>query len=465
MLALARQAAGIAVDRWSRLPEEDAWDGEFSRDLSERLAEDAPEDGRPAAEVLERAARDILPIGLRLDHPRCFAFIPTAPTWPSIVADFMASAYSVNACTWLVASGASQTELVVVDWFRRWIGYPEGAGGLITSGGSAASLNALVVAREAAGYPENATVYMSDQSHGAIIRAAATIGIRRERIRIIPSDDLFRIDMDALARSVAEDRAAGANPIAVVATAGTSSSGAIDPLEAMADFCGAQGIWLHVDAAYGGFALLAEKGKQALRGVEKADSIGLDAHKWFFQPYEAGGLLVKDERKLVQAFGVRADVLQDTIWGKNHPNFSDRSFEVSRSFRAFKIWMSVQTFGLRAFRGAVSRAMELAERAEGFVQASPVLEMSTPLSLSIACFRVNPVDANLDEATIEDANRTVLARVFWEDRAFISSTILHGTFCLRLCILNDRTSWEDVRKTLEVIERFGREYLDRVSQQ
>ena len=457
MLDLARRATELLVERIETLPGEGAWDGDFQQELEKQLMEAPPETGRPAAEVLERAARDILPFSLRLDHPRSLAFVSTSPTWPGVLADFMAAGYTINQCTWLVASGPSQLELVVIDWFRRWIGYPEGAGGLFTSGGSAASLDAFVAAREAAGHPDSATVYMSDQSHSAHVRAAKIIGIRPERIRLLPSDARFRLEIGELERAVNEDRAAGLHPIAVCANAGAVSTGAIDPLGEMADFCEAQGIWLHVDAAYGGFAAVTERGKELLRGMERADSIGMDAHKWFFQPYEAGALLVKDVSTLEKAFAVRHDILQDTIWGANHPNFSDRGLQLSRSFRALKVWMSVQTFGMAAFRRAVSKGMELAERAETYVRESPVLEMLTPVSLGIVCFRVNPGDADLDENALEEVNRSVLARIFWDDKAFVSSTLLKGKFALRFCISNHNTTWDDVRETLETIERFGEE--------
>ena len=439
------------------LPAENAWDGEFKQALDDQLMADPPEAGRPAVEVIEQAAREILPFATRLDHPRCFGFVPSAPTWPGVLADFMAAAYNINAFTWLVASGPSQVELVVIDWFRRWLGYPESAGGLLTSGGSAASVDAFVAAREAAGHPERATVYMSDQSHSAHVRAARIIGVRPECIRLLPSDDRFRLDLDLLARAVADDRAAGFNPIAVCANAGASSTGAIDPLPAVADYCAAEGIWLHVDACYGGFAAVTERGGRLLNGIERADSVGLDPHKWFFQPYEVGALLVKDSRTLDQAFAVHHDILQDTVWGANHPNFSDRGLQLSRSFRALKVWMSVQTFGMAAFRRAVAKGMELAVSAEEYVRESSILELLTPVSLGIVCLRVNPAASDLDEAALEQINRTVLSRIFWEDRAFLSSTLLHGTFALRLCIINHTTTWDDVRETLETAERFGRE--------
>ncbi len=457
MLALAGKAAELAVARIEGLPRENAWDGEFKEGLERLLLEQPPEDGRPAEEVLRRAVDDILPMTTRLDHPRCFGFVPSEPTWPGVVADFLASAWNVNACTWLVASGPSQIELVVLDWFRRWLGYPESAGGLLTSGGSAASVDAFVAGREAAGNPERPSVYMSDQSHSAQARAAVIVGVRPEGIRMVATGGEYRLDMKALARAVAEDRAAGFQPMAICANAGSSSTGAIDPLQEMADFCEAEDIWLHVDAAYGGFAALTPNGARLLAGIERADSIGLDPHKWLFQPYEVGCLLVKDAGKLEDVFAFGTTVLQDTIWGANHPNVNDRGLQLSRSFRALKIWMSIQTFGMSAFRRAVSKGMELAGRAEDYVRRSRTLELLTPSALGVVCMRVNPTDADMDEEALEEINREVLARLFWDDRAFVSSTSLHGTFSLRLCIVNHSTSWDDVRETLEAMERFGEE--------
>ncbi len=459
MLELARRAAELVVQRIENLPGEGAWEGEFRLELEDQLLKDPPEDGRSASQVIEQAAHKILPIALSLDHPRCFGFIPSQPTWPGVLADFMVAGFNINQSSWLISSGPSQLELVVIDWFRRWLGYPESAGGLLTSGGSAANLDALVAAREAANNPERTSVYMSDQSHSALVRAARIIGVRPECIRMIPTDEHFRMDMDALVETVAEDRAAGLSPIAVCANAGTSSTGAIDPLEAMADCCEAQNIWLHVDAAHGGFAIVAEEGKRLLRGIERADSIGMDAHKWFFQPYEVGGLMVKDVRTLERTFATKHDILQDTIWGAGHPNLSDRGLQLSRSVRALKIWMSVQTFGMAAFRRAVSNGMELAHRIEKYIEESPVLEMLTPAVLGIACFRVNPANIDLGEDVLEEINRTILVRIFWEDRAFISSTLLHGTFALRMCVINYSTTWKDVRETLETISKFGAESL------
>ncbi len=457
MLELANKTAELLVERVKNLPEMTVWEGEFRPVLEEQLLEDPPENGRPAEEVIEQTVRNILPVALRLDHPRCFGFIPSAPTWPGVLADFMVAGYNVNQGFWLTASGPSELELVVIEWFRNWLGYPKGAGGLLTSGGSAASLDAFVAAREAAGHPERPSVYMSVQSHSAQIRSARIVGVRQNSIRLIPTDRHYRINLDALAKAVAEDRAAGFRPIVVSANAGTSSCGAIDPLEALADYCQDEKIWLHVDAAYGGFSIITNEGRELLQGIERADSIGLDAHKWLFQPYEVGCLMVKDLGTLERVFSVRHDILQDTIWGADYPNFSDRGIQLSRSVRALKIWMSIQTFGMAAFVRAVSQGLNLAKRAEKFIEDSSILQMLTPAMLGIVCFRVEPADKVFDEESLEQINKDVLSRIFWGDRAFVSSTSLNGQFTLRMCIINYNTTWKDVHETLTVIVEYGKE--------
>ncbi|MDX1647779.1 MAG: aminotransferase class V-fold PLP-dependent enzyme [Longimicrobiales bacterium] len=462
MTELGDLATRLIVERISRLRSEPAWKGASRSELESAMREDPPEEGRPAEEVIRRAASQILPVAGRVDHPRFFAFVPSAPTWPGVLADYMAAGHNVFQGTWLGASGPSQLELVVLDWFRQWIGYPESAGGLFTSGGSAASLDAFVAAREHAGAPQGATVYMSDQSHTALVRAATIVGVRPENVRSVPSDDHFRIDLDALRGMVAEDRAAGLSPIAVCANAGATNTGAVDPIDSLADFCADEDLWLHVDAAYGGFAVVTERGKRRFRGLERADSIAMDAHKWFFQPFEAGCLMVRDLRRLETAFSVRPEYLQDTEWGREHPNFGDRGLQLSRAFRALKVWMSVQTFGMVAFRRAVERGMVLADRAEAYVRASETLRIANPASLGVVCFRVHPRGTDLDVEGLEEINERVQQRIIDTGTAMMSSTRLRGIYSLRLCILNHNTTWSDVEGTLQAVERFGVEEIGRV---
>lgn len=457
MRELASKATEVLINRIESMGSSKAWDGEFREILERELGGPPPENGRVADEVLNQIVQGVLPYGAQLDHPRFFGFVPSSPTWPGIIADFLASGFNANTCSWLVSSGTSHLELVVLEWLRDWIGYPKTAGGLLTTGGSAASVEAIVAARDASGHPARPVIYMSDQSHSALIRAAFIAGVRREHIRLVSTGDDFRIDMSELRQQVYHDRASGLQAVAVCANAGTTSTGAIDPLPALAEFCEAEKIWFHVDAAYGGFALLTADGKTRLDGIQRADSVGMDAHKWFFQPYEVGALIVKNGQSLENTFAIRHDALQDTVWGTNHPNFSDRGLQLSRSPRALKIWMSVQIFGVARFRAAIQNGLDLAIRAAEYVESEPVLELMTPVSLGIVCFRVTSDGA--DEKSLEEINRKVLAHVFWDELAFVSSTNLKGKFSLRLCILNHTTTWQDVQRTLDLIVQLASKTL------
>jgi glutamate/tyrosine decarboxylase-like PLP-dependent enzyme len=459
MRALAERAAELVIARLEGLREEAPWRGATRAALEPLLREPPPEQGRDPVAVLERAVRDVLPVAARVDHPRFFAFVPSAPTWPGVVADFLAAGFNTFQGTWLGSAGPSQLELVVIDWFRQWMGYPTGAGGLFTSGGSAAILDALVAAREYHGAPERPAIFMSDQGHSALERAARIIGVRPDGIVRIPADDGFRLPVGALRQSVAQARARGYAPIAVCANAGTTNTGAVDPLAEIAAFCAQERIWLHVDAAYGGFAVLCERGRELLRGLELADSISLDAHKWLFQPFEAGCLLVRDIARLERAFSIQPDYLQDTRLGMEQVNFADRGLQLTRSFRALKVWMSIQTFGMAAFRRAIAHGIELADRAGDYVRESDTLEMLSPPSLGILCFRVRPAGSALAAASLDQLNERVQASVIESGTAMLSSTRLRGVYALRLCIMAHHTTWADVRATLAAIELYGRKLL------
>ena len=455
MRRLADAATTSLIARLEGLRDEAPWRGATRSALEAILREPAPELGQDPLAVLERAVRDVLPIAARVDHPRFFAFVPSAPTWPGVIADYLAAGFNTFQGTWLGSAGPSQLELVVIDWFRQWIGYPETAGGLFTSGGSAAILDALVAAREQAGSPERPAIFLSDQTHSAIERAARIIGVRKEGIVVIQSDEGYRLPVESLSLAVAKARQEGFTPIAICANAGTTNTGTIDLLAEIADFCSAQKIWLHVDAAYGGFAVLSERGRRMLAGIERADSISLDAHKWLFQPFEAGCVLVRDVATLVRAFSVNPDYLQDTKLGMEHVNFADRGYQLTRSFRALKVWMSIQTFGLARIRAAITRAIELADEAGRLVARTPGLELLSPPSLGVLCFRYRPQGVEWSPSRIEKLNEALQARVIESKTAMISSTRLRDVYSLRLCIMSHQTTWDDVRATIERISEVG----------
>ena len=450
MLDLGQKALELLVERTESLPGENAWEGEFRQVLEDQLIEDPPEDGRPAAEVTERVAREILPYATRLDHPRCFGFVPSSPTWPGVVADFMASGYHINQCTWLVASGPSQLELVVIDWFRRWLGYPEGAGGLFTSGGSAASVDAFVAAREAAGHPERATVYMSDQSHSALSRAAMIVGVRRECIRMVPSDAHFRMDMEALATVVAADRDAGLSPIAIAANAGTTGTGAIDRLEEMADFCAAEGVWLHVDAAYGGFAVVTERGKRLLRGIERG-RLHRARCTQVVLPALRGGLPAGEGTRTRSRThsGSGPTSFRTRCGGTNHPNFSNLGLQLSRSVRALKVWMSVPDLrdGLRSGE-RWRRGMGAVRSGRG---VRPCESGPGASEYAHAGDRVLPLQSGAERArTRRRSTRStgaVLARMFWgRPGVHVVDAVARNVRAQNVHRPTTPPTWDDVRE-------------------
>ena len=461
MRRLGHLVVDRVVDRWAGLREDRAWDTADRVHTEALLREAAPDSGRDPEEVLERALRDILPYAGRIDHPRFFAFIPSSPTWPSFLAHMLTSGFNVFQGTWLESAGPSQVELVVLDWFRDWLGMPETAGGLFTSGGSAATLNAMVAARHAAGNDERLVLYESDQCHASVHRAAHICGFRHDNLRHVPTDDHYRLDVDALEQLVRGDRRDGRTPFMVSANAGATNTGAIDPLDGIADLCEREGLWFHVDAAYGGFAVLDESTRPELKGIERADSIVLDPHKWLFQPYETGCLMVRDAALLRDAFRIMPEYMQDTDMTLEHVNFADRGLQLSRSFRALRVWMSVQMFGLDEFRVVIRRALELARRAEACIRESAQLELLSPASLGVVCYRYHP--PGVGPAMLASLNREIQAEIVESGFAMVSSTRLQGDYSLRLCILNYRSTWEDVRATLGRVEEIGHRRMKAVA--
>lgn len=435
------------------------------------LEEPPPLRANPPLAVLRRVGRQIMPYTLSPHHPRFFAFIPSGAAYPGVLADFLASGFNVFAGTWMEASGPAQVELSVVDWFRRWLGMPAAAGGLMLSGGSAANLHALVAARETLlsrlprRQQQRAVIYASDQTHSSIARAARVLDFPAERLRRIDTDSAYRMRLDSLKAAIDRDRRRGLIPFCVVANAGSTNTGSVDPLPALARLCRRERLWLHADAAYGGFAVLTRRGHALLRGVGRADSVTLDPHKWLYAPFEAGCVLVRDRRLLRRAFAGHAEYLQDIRARQEEINFYEYGTQLTRSFRALKVWMIVQTYGTRRLAAAIDRALDQARRAEAWLAGRPAFEILSPAALGIVCFRhlgngprpgrepAPPPRRGLSgETPLRRLNEEIVRRVRERGRSFFTSTELRGRYALRLCILGHRTQWGDVRETLEEID-------------
>ena len=400
-----------------------------------------PETPGDAGTELARLFEQVLPWGQRADHRRFFARVGSPSNYVGVLAD--AAAAGVNAFTgsWTGGSGPSAVELTVLEWLRDWCGMPEGTTGVLTSGGSIASLAAFAAARQArlGGPRGTGVVYVSDQTHASLPRAVALIG---ERTSVLASDERQRLPVEALRRAVAEDRERGLDPFCVAATAGTTSTGAVDPLRELHAACEELGLWLHVDGAYGAPAALTDAGAAALDGLGLADSLVIDPHKWLFQPYEIGCVLVREPGLLEQVFSLEGAYLRDTMGGT--VNFRDRGPELTRGARGLKLWLSVRTFGLAAFREAIAHGIALAEHAEAQLRARPGWEVVTPAQLGIVTFRRDGLD--------DDGHTRLSAATVQDGYAAPSTTVVGDRVVLRLCTINPRTRFEEVDATLDRME-------------
>ena len=412
-------------------------------ELRARLGGPPPGEPREWGEVLEQLAGEVLAPMSRLAHPGYFAFIPASSTFPGALGDLIASALDIDVGSWMSAAGTSQLELTVLDWFKDWLGFPPTAAGVLVSGGSAANITALGCAREALLGPmsDRVVAYAADQTHSSIARAARLLGFRPDQVRILPTDADHRMRADALMGTIDADIAAGLQPLIVAANAGATNTGAVDPLAELAAICGERGMWLHVDAAYGGFASLTARGRAALAGIELADSVTLDPHKWLYQPIECGCLLVREGGLLADAFTINPDYLAD--YKSEAVNFADLGLQLTRAARALKIWLSFNYYGADAFRAAIDRALDLALMAEAYVHESEALELLSPASLGIICFR-RRFDGVADEPTLERLNAELVSAFEATGRGLLSSTRLHGTYGIRLCVMNHTSGPADV---------------------
>jgi aromatic-L-amino-acid decarboxylase len=460
MRALGYRVVDILVDHLTALPGKPVTRKADRAGLEARLREPLPECGAAPLAVLDQVEQDVFDNIMHLDHPRFFAFVPSPGNFVGAMADALAAGFNVFAGTWLEASGPAQIELVAIDWLRQACGLPDSAGGLFVSGGSMANITALVVARHVKLGRRDAdgVVYCSDQTHSSIERGMRVLGFRDDQLGRIPSDEGFRLDVPALRRAVEADRSAGRVPFCVVANAGTTNSGAIDPLPVLAAFCRQEGLWLHVDGAYGAAAALCERGCDLLHGLGEADSLALDPHKWLFQPYEIGGVLVRQARWLRETFHILPEYLADIEGQAGEVNYCDRGIQLTRGFRALKLWMSLKVFGAAGFRAALNRGFELAETAEAAARELPDWEVVTPAQLGIVTFRYAPPGVAAEE--LDRLNQALVDGMIADGFAMVSSTVLRGQTVLRMCTINPRTTAGDVRETLMRLDGIGRGMRD-----
>ncbi|AHG92682.1 Pyridoxal-dependent decarboxylase (plasmid) [Gemmatirosa kalamazoonensis] len=460
--ALGAEVVALWAELLERLPAMPVAGRASVADVRAAVVRAVPEEPLAPEELVAALRTIALEHATYTGHPGFMAYITGAGTVPGAAADLIAAVLNQNVGAWRLAPAATEIELHLGRWFASRLGLPSTAGGYVTSGGAMAAFIGLKAARDArAGWRIRElgtrggpplTLYASSQAHDVNTRAADMLGLGREAVRVVPCDGELRMRVDALRACVARDVRNGYQPVAVVATAGTVSTGAIDPLDAIADVCAEHRLWMHVDGAYGGAAALTDALRPRFRGIERADSVAFDPHKWLYTPHSGGVIVVRDMQTLADAFSMEPSyVYEDKELTGRGVDLYGLGPQFSRGFQALKIWMSLLAHGWSAYERRIAHDVALARRLHDRVVASPVLEpVGPPPTLSIACFRYVPRELRdrRGEAQAEDYLNRLNARLMTElqlgGRVFPSNAVIDGRFALRACIVNFRTEAADI---------------------
>lgn len=444
---------------------------EATEEIRGRVDSQLPEEGQEPEGILDALRRDLLPLSTYNAHPRFFSYITSSPNPMGVMGDFIASAFNQNVSLWRAAPMATAIELQTVDWLRQILGMPDGTEGVFSSGGQTANVIAHNVIRDArAGWdvrayglrgPDGNTprlaIYVSDQAHYCHEQAMDVLGLGRESVRSVASDEFYRMRTDALIQMVNEDRANGVTPLAIVATAGTVGTGAVDPMGDILRVARGEDIWLHVDGAYGAFAILAASAPKELSVMREADSIACDPHKWLYAPIGAAVTLIRHKGMLESSFQFRPPYLLQTD-EPGRVDIVDRSPENTRPFRALKVWLALQAYGLDGYSRMIERNIRLGAYLEGLIRDEPGLRVAAKRELSIVCWRVEPEGVDLTDEESETLQSRVIVELEKNGAGFVSQAHLRdGRRAIRACIVNFRTQPDDLKVLSETSARLGRE--------
>lgn len=457
-----QEAVKIVADHIQNIAESPVIPEISPKELYAKIPHTLPMEGVGIEQTLAEFRETIVPYSTRIGHPRFLAWIVTSPAPAGTIGEILNIGLNQVPLAFKGSPSASITEDIVLQWFGQLFGYPQGHGGVLVSGGTMANLTALTVAREvhAPGAMQTGlqqvekplVIYVSDQGHMSVERSAGMLGIGAQWVRKIPTDANFRMRLDALEAQVIEDREAGYQPFCVVAQVGAVNTGAIDPLMKIADFCSIEGLWFHVDAAYGGGAILAENGREWLKGIERADSIATDPHKWFFIPVEAGCTLIRNREQMYNTFKAKAGYLGEEVV----TDYMNYGFQLTRASRALKIWFAFRSYGLARIGEIIEGNIALAKECAAKLARKPHWEVLAPVELSIVCFRYIP-KTPLTASELNALQYQILDQLERSGIAFLTPAVLRGHVCLRICFANHRTTSEDLDLLLQAIETIAEE--------
>ena len=465
MRALGHQMIDDLFDYWQSIREQKIW-RPIPEEVKDFLNLPIPENGQPAEEVYADFKNYVFPYNKGNVHPRFFAWIQGTGTPMGVLADLLASGMNPN--TTIGEHSAMYVDRQVVNWCKQLMNFPAEASGILVSGGSMANITALTVARNSFGEEKirqrglkaasaQLVLYCSVETHSCIQKAAEIIGLGSEAVRKIGVDDQFQMDVLELESQIQDDLNQGLLPFCVVGTSGTVNTGAIDPLEELLAISKKYGLWFHIDGAYGALAKLDPAYSSRLKAIESADSLAFDLHKWLYVPYEVGCTLIRDADKHREAFAITPNYLLQESRGLSGglDSINNYGFELSRGFKALKIWMSLKEHGREKYANMIAQNNQQAAYLASLVEGHPDLELMAPVSMSITCFRM--IKPGLDESQLKALNREILLRLQEEGIASPSSTILNGKYTLRIANVNQRTRMEDMDILVREVVRIGKE--------
>jgi aromatic-L-amino-acid decarboxylase len=461
------EAADFCIQAMRDVRERPVWQP-MPADQKARLTENAPTHGQPLPETLAQFEEAIFPYGTGNTHPRFFGWVHGSGNLPGVLGEMLAAFMNCNVGG--RDHSAATLERQIVAWCQEIFGFAPSGSGILTSGTSMGTLIALTVARDAkasidirerglGALPKPLVGYASHETHASVVKAFELMGLGRNALRLVPVNSAFQMDTDALAAQIADDRADGFEPFAVVAAAGTVNTGAIDPLDAVADICRDNGLWMHVDGAFGGLAILTPEFREILAPIARADSIAFDFHKWLHVPYDAGCVLLQDEAAHRRTFSARHDYIGHSARGLSggDPWFCEYGPEMSRGFRALKIWFTLQTVGLARLGELIARNCRQAQALGAMVQARKSLELLAPVTLNVVCFRM--LRPGLSEAATDALNLDIVAELQLQGIAAPSTTRLGGKVAIRVALTNHRTQTEDLEILINAVCSFGETLL------
>ena len=459
MRAMVDAVAAKCLEHIATLPRQPSRGDVDAAELCRQLREAAPESATALEPLLDSLFRDWIPRSFTASGPGYLAYIPGGGLFPAALADFIADTTNRYTGVWQAAPALVQLEANALDWLRDWMGFPPDARGLFTNGGSMATFNAILCARERhlGNEIRRGTVYTSDQAHHSVLKAAKLAGVMPDRVRAMPCDEQYRMPVGLLRDAIARDRRDGFTPFAVVSSAGTTNTGAVDPLDAIGDVCADERLWHHIDGAYGAFFYLCDETKPVLKGLSRADSLTLDPHKGMFLPYGTGALLVRDGAALRAAHEATADYLPQMPHPEDFYDPSQHGPELSRGFPGLRVWLCVKLFGAAAFRSAITEKRVLTMDAYRRIQALPHIVMDAPPELSLFAFHLTWPGATLAEE--DAATKALMEKTTTRGRVMVTGATARGRYLGRVCVLSFRTHQDRIDALVEDVAAAIREIV------